>query len=307
MRNVFKKESQKRTLTYAILVFTVLPLIILAGLDSVLPSSFYDYYNYIFISLANIVLLLTIYELNQFFFNKEEEKKEKWFSFFHIGAAALVVSLTTQISFVYEGEAFTNSQLLVLMAFASFTLIIIFLINSIINGIDINKTMSIIVVGAIIIAFFTFFPITTMKMQWNTIMMLFIIVIFSDTFAYLGGKKFGKTKIVPEISPNKSLEGFIVGFIMAISIGLIWYFTVINLYFDKTGFTEITTPIGIITVFITALLAPMGDLFFSALKRKYNRKDFANTLPGHGGILDRIDSHIFAVTIGSILLLIVQL
>jgi len=120
----------------------------------------------------------------------------------------------------------------------------------------------------------------------NSIFILLLIAVsaLTDTFAYIGGSLIGKTPLLKEISPNKTLEGFFSGIIAALISG-----TVFAQGFDDMNFIYIFV--------IGSFFAIVGDYFFSYLKRKSNIKDTGSILPGHGGILDRIDSHISAITI----------
>lgn len=121
---------------------------------------------------------------------------------------------------------------------------------------------------------------------------LFLITTITDTFAYIIGSKYGKKKLIPSISPNKSKQGFIGGLIFGTLVGSIFYFFCI----DNSNV--------LFTILITLLLSVIGqcgDLIFSQIKRHFGIKDFSNIMPGHGGILDRLDSIIFVI-IGYILL-----
>ena len=105
----------------------------------------------------------------------------------------------------------------------------------------------------------------------------------SDTFAYFAGKSFGKTPFVQEISPNKTLEGAIGGAVACIT-GLM----LLGIFLAKLPWYH-AMAIGI----IVAIIAPMGDLIESLFKRDVGQKDSGNLIPGHGGVLDRVDSYIF--------------
>lgn len=103
----------------------------------------------------------------------------------------------------------------------------------------------------------------------------------SDTAAYFTGRAFGKNKLAPQISPNKTWEG-VAGALIAVSLyGVIWDFTVQQTFFS--------VPL-IVLLLIMAILGIIGDLYESLIKRQAGVKDSGNLLPGHGGILDRIDA-----------------
>ena len=115
---------------------------------------------------------------------------------------------------------------------------------------------------------------------------LFLITTITDTFALLVGKKFGKRKLASKISPNKTIEGFIGGSLTGTVIASLFYILAINN-------TNILLTI-VVTLFLT-IIGQVGDLIKSSIKRYEKIKDFSNLIPGHGGILDRLDSIIFVI------------
>lgn len=113
---------------------------------------------------------------------------------------------------------------------------------------------------------------------------IFILIWSNDVFAFLIGKNFGKHKLIERVSPNKTVEGFLGGFI----------FTFIAGYFVATYCSSIQ-PIQWFTIaIIVSIFGVLGDLIESMFKRQAKIKDSSNLLPGHGGFLDRLDSIIFA-------------
>ena len=122
---------------------------------------------------------------------------------------------------------------------------------------------------------------------------LFMITIFTDTYAQLGGILIGKRKLAPKISPNKTIEGSITGGIFGTLIASTFYYVAVSSTVNVLGLLVITL--------ILSTLGQLGDLFFSAVKRNHKIKDFSNIMPGHGGVLDRLDSIIFVI-VGYILL-----
>jgi len=120
----------------------------------------------------------------------------------------------------------------------------------------------------------------------NEAMFLFILIWSSDTFAYCSGRLFGKHKMAPTISPKKTWEGFIGGVIL----------TLVLCYFIESRFGYLRGNWIIVGVLV-ATFAPLGDLVESQLKRNFNVKDSGNIIPGHGGILDRLDSFILCAPV----------
>lgn len=116
---------------------------------------------------------------------------------------------------------------------------------------------------------------------------MFVLIWLSDTGAFIVGSLLGRHKLFPRLSPKKSWEGFIggVAFCIAASIGMNHYIEQPPLFSGENGMT-IMTGLGI----IVAIFATWGDLVESMIKRAVGVKDSGNLLPGHGGMLDRIDS-----------------
>jgi len=125
------------------------------------------------------------------------------------------------------------------------------------------------------------------------VLMSCVVVWGTDTFAYAVGKRFGRRKLAPSISPGKTLEGTLGGIVGAIGTGIIFFFVLMeNNKVGVIGFglwCLITTSV--------AVMAVIGDLVESAVKRSANQKDSGTLVPGHGGVLDRVDSLLCAAPI----------
>ena len=114
---------------------------------------------------------------------------------------------------------------------------------------------------------------------------LIILSFGTDTFAYLGGRLFGKRKLAPSISPNKTIEGSLVGLLFGSGLGF--------LYLSQMSHNS-PTYLLIICCVLISIFSQVGDLFESLLKRISGVKDSGKMIPGHGGVLDRIDGLLFA-------------
>ena len=125
---------------------------------------------------------------------------------------------------------------------------------------------------------------------------ILMICVFSDIGGYVFGKTFGGKKLT-KISPNKTISGSIGSFILSY-IG----FFVIYLYFSDLLFVRLRIEALVFIPFFISLICQLGDLFISYFKRKAKIKNTGNLIPGHGGLLDRIDGSIFALPIGFIII-----
>ena len=109
-----------------------------------------------------------------------------------------------------------------------------------------------------------------------------------DSFALFGGKRFGKHHVAPDVSPNKTVEGCVCGFISALVTGLIIYLI--------PGLCEgIPLWLCVLTCAVASTMGQIGDRAESLIKRMIGVKDFSNLIPGHGGMFDRADSLLFSI------------
>lgn len=113
-----------------------------------------------------------------------------------------------------------------------------------------------------------------------------------DTFAYFFGRKLGKHKLAPKISPKKSVEGAVAGVTGSTVFAVITYFICDANWFYKD---TITVWMVIPALIVMYIMGVCGDLSASVIKRNFNEKDFGTLFPGHGGVLDRIDSFLFTL------------
>ena len=118
----------------------------------------------------------------------------------------------------------------------------------------------------------------------NLTIYLILISVITDTYALITGKMIGKRKL-SKISPSKTIEGLFGGIIFGTFVPVMFYKTVVNPNMNTLGIISITL--------FLCVLGQYGDLCFSAIKRYFEKKDFSDLIPEHGGILDRFDSIIF--------------
>ncbi len=129
-----------------------------------------------------------------------------------------------------------------------------------------------------------------MKMGTQYLTAAVTLCFVTDISAYLIGRFFGRHKLAPTISPNKTIEGSLAGILSSVIVLMIC-----GLVFENTGAAQVDfLRLGIYAA-LTSVVGEFGDLAMSVVKRICGAKDYGNLLPGHGGILDRFDSHIFAI------------
>jgi len=144
--------------------------------------------------------------------------------------------------------------------------------------------------GYVIIPFLLIIKLPFLTNTFNPyiIIGMYIIIWANDTFAYIVGKSMGKHKLFERISPKKTIEGFVGGMIFSVAVA---YILGQNEYFN----TSLTPWQWMIFAAILVIFGTLGDLVESHLKRNAGVKDSGNIMPGHGGILDRLDSVLFAI------------
>ena len=120
---------------------------------------------------------------------------------------------------------------------------------------------------------------------------IFVVAFITDTYAFIGGKLIGRTKL-SNISPNKTVEGTLIGVILGTMIGTVYYYNFIGSDLLFVIFMSL----------VLSIVGEIGDLVFSYIKRDFNKKDYSNIIPGHGGMLDRFDSVIFIALVFMIFL-----
>lgn len=271
--------------------------------------------QYCFVALTMILIGAMIYEII-----KAMEIKEWWLILILIAIAEVLFyfPMGGSADFKMYQDLFLNdwyewyySVIICLITFSSFVLATI-----ISKTAQSNKKGLIAAIAMIIIVFgmkgFVHISLAMNgsdlpKYSFTTVLWIWMTIILTDTFAYFGGSKWGKTPLAPSISPKKSLEGAAIGMLGALIVGstfalLLFYLTPQAQYgplsqpFYNLGYFQGQYLPGILLVlltFVISVLGQIGDLFFSAIKRYVGIKDYSKLIPGHGGILDRLDSFVF--------------
>ncbi len=308
---VKSKETKIRIFTSLVIILIISPLIILLGFKPTIDSQIFDY---VVMGLFSLSMVGVFYEITKSFFVKEKGTSiQYWIGFPMFIFASLIfisTSTTTMVLFVQKGEGLfrNNPDLMIPLIVGSVIGFLILIVTSTLSIAETQRVMTLFIIQAMFALYVTMLFITTSLLMWNITIMLITGIMISDTMSYFGGKKFGRVKAVTYISPNKTVEGYLIGFVSTIIVTTTLYFTLVNIYpLNQDVFMRFNISTGIFISVLIAIIAPLGDLFFSKTKRSLGIKDFGNSLPGHGGVLDRLDSHIFAFTITSMILLVIYL
>ena len=142
--------------------------------------------------------------------------------------------------------------------------------------------------------------ILTMQIGRYVILIPFVVGFLSDAGAYFVGIKFGRHKLAPVVSPNKTIEGALGGLVSAMA-GMLIYTLILDLFFAQL---QLNYGMAILYGLCGSLVGIFGDLCFSIIKRQTGIKDYGNLIPGHGGVLDRFDSLMMVAPLMEALLLI---
>ena len=285
------KDLKVRTITSIVLILIVLPVVYFGG---VLIEIF-----------SGLLSFGAAYELEKMF-----KQEEKW-SFYNI--FNIILSLLTFVFFILIFRL--NISPIYILIY----IIGLFLVQGILM--IFTKDTTVISLGdGLITIFYPSVGFSALSIirnvevgLWNKgfIILVFVVLVcmFTDMFAYFVGSKFGKHKLCERISPKKTWEGSIGGTIFGVVISTV-FAILLSLHKVLFPFTESLILQIVLTVLFSLLLSfidEIGDLFASKLKRYYGIKDYSKIFPGHGGVLDRFDSYIFASTLMYLYLLLVVL
>ena len=148
-----------------------------------------------------------------------------------------------------------------------------------------------IMIEMIIVLLYKSFPVLHSTEYGNYYLTGAVTLCFAtDVAAYLVGRSVGKHKLMPKVSPNKTVEGFLGGILSAVLFMLLMGLCLDSFYHLAIDYKKLT-----IYALLASVVGQFGDLAMSSVKRICGIKDFGNLFPGHGGMLDRFDSHLFAV------------
>lgn len=181
-------------------------------------------------------------------------------------------------------HVFTGTVVIILVAL----LLGSFIVHMLLHGYDAALRS---VPAALFAALYVGLPLgmTLQVLEYDRVFLMFglALIWLSDTGAYYAGSRWGKHKMAPNLSPKKTWEGAVGGIVACLLVGIIFKSIVPDIAFEYT-WTEV-----LLVGTMVGVLAPLGDLAESVLKRDSGRKDSGRAMGGHGGVLDRIDSLLF--------------
>lgn len=146
-------------------------------------------------------------------------------------------------------------------------------------------------------SFASFIRITELGIHRAYLLLPFILSFACDTFAYFAGRAFGKHKLAPKVSPKKTVEGSVGGILGNIVCGLLFAVVMDRFFEAGIGYGPM-----IVLAFCCSIVAQVGDLSFSLIKREFGIKDYGRLFLEHGGVLDRFDSVLFVAPVVEIVL-----
>ena len=232
---------------------------------------------------ASIIALMSVYEMCAAYgFNKKEKIP-----------VLIYIMLSVPIVFVVKSGVIIDKAGLDILSFVLTAYILLgFVLMLIFNeNVKMRDMFSALLVSCLLVYFLSYAVKIRTEMELGAYLIWAILVgaCFTDTFALFGGKFFGKRKLAPKISPKKTVEGSVSGIVGSVLMMMIFGFIVTLIDKDIAANYLYLALLGV----VTSVFAQVGDLSLSAIKREAGIKDYGNLIPGHGGILDRLDSIIF--------------
>jgi len=249
-----------RVKTAVVIVLVAIPIFIFAETP------------YVMSTLGAILSLAAVYEI----YHAYEELKQ---------FALIAVSCAAAVVFPYlHFDAYTTVLGIALPLFAALFLIRMARMDA---PVRYTKLKSLTETVAIALFFASFSYMILLEHGKLYFMMTVFVCAVSDVFQYFAGRRFGRAKMAPEVSPHKTVEGAFGGIVGAVLVALLFS----ALVFAATG-TAANVPGVVIYAILASEVGMVGDLSMSVIKRLNGVKDYSNLLPGHGGILDRFDSQL---------------
>ncbi|QHX36822.1 phosphatidate cytidylyltransferase [Spiroplasma sp. BIUS-1] len=328
-KNRFKLDSVKKNFRARVLSTIVLLILLLGfvGSGAIYTSLLQagktnnaDIASYFSIILTAALTALCLFEMNK------TNGFKVWYYQILIIVFGVILLLFPMTKTLYNFSFYSKMSLATWLAPWQFPIIItVYLVTIIVIGvadkrIDTKKALINFVMTMVIVLGLKAFSITSLAFDFekskeaifsfNTILWIWIMIILSDSFQYIGGMRFGKTKLSPNVSPKKTWEGALIGMGTAAVFGIAYamIFQFVDIFAPFQPLREVMQILGsrsvaleVIIYILLALVFPIiglfGDLLFSWVKRQANIKDYSNLIPGHGGALDRLDSILFSLFI----------
>ena len=210
-----------------------------------------------------------------------------------ISAPAYLISIALPLSAYFVTEDTRLTYLLILSAVIFVYMVYLMMIAVFSHGsITFGKIgESFVAVSYVVVSLSALSTIRYMAHGMFCFVLVFITAWVSDVMAYIVGSLFGKHKLIPEVSPKKTVEGAIGGVVFAVIACLLYGLLLESLTEVSANYLSLAI-IGL----VLSVVSQVGDLVASLIKREYGVKDYSNLLPGHGGIMDRFDSVIAVCT-----------
>ncbi len=233
--------------------------------------------------LVGVAFLLALLSMNELISaTKQSNSRIELLSFGVL--VPLFVSLLSNSSLWPNQNARANSQLLISALVIAVLCAAIFQFNAARKITLQSSALS--VFAALYVSLFAFIPLLQSQTNGRALLWLAIFGVWTgDTIAYYAGRRFGRTKLTP-LSPGKSREGWLAGIVATVLVSML------IAHFAHLGIAR-----GVVLGICVGVFAPLGDLAESFWKRELGVKDLGTILPGHGGVLDRCDSLLFAVPV----------
>jgi len=228
-----------------------------------------------------VIILVSMLGLKEFMDIKETKKKLPIFIKLLAYTFLVLIMLSTQLSI--DNKLIIDFRIITGLCLAMLLPLVLYHKKELYSINDACYMFTSVLFLGIALSFFN----TYYEIDSNLLIYLLLITVVTDSYALFTGMLIGKNKLLEEISPKKTWEGFFGGSLVGTFVSVMFYKTVINP-------EVVLSSLIVVTLFLT-IIGQLGDLFFSAIKRYFGKKDFSNLIPGHGGVLDRLDSIIFVM------------